>query len=233
MKIKEFETIERIKIDGVEYYKDRYCKCGCENLIKCRKWHQIDGISKFIKGHYVKLNPPMKNPKTVIKSIKSQKIFYKTEKGKESSKRQGESLKKYYKTSKGIKKIKNMSGKNNTLYKKIENLKNTYDIHKRIKNFFGTKCVISNIEKDKCGNNLSQHCISGDHKIIEAWNWISISNHFHPYPFHSKLKFKNIKLLKDGDFEKITNQIEIKSMYILESLQIINELKRNYIREGG
>lgn len=44
--------IKRLIDDGYDYYPDKFCKCGCFNNIKIKKWHLTHGIiPDYINGH--------------------------------------------------------------------------------------------------------------------------------------------------------------------------------------
>jgi len=42
-----------IEIDGIMYYRDIYCKCGCGNRIKYKNQHKYFGIPKYIGKHFI------------------------------------------------------------------------------------------------------------------------------------------------------------------------------------
>ena len=56
------------------------CKCGCGEDIEIKEYHLKTGYKpKYIKGHYIRVNNPMKNPE-IAKKLSGENSFFKRNK---------------------------------------------------------------------------------------------------------------------------------------------------------
>lgn len=51
--------------DGIKYYLDRFCLCGCKEGIQVKPYHKYDGVPRFINGHNARIKRKFKK---VLKS---------------------------------------------------------------------------------------------------------------------------------------------------------------------